>query len=170
MWWAIADFLVGPVGRWLAILSAFVLTGAVGFLKGIEYQESKHARVEVQTLTKRVEVVKKVAVGQEKISAAFEKGRVEREAEFRKLESEYTQNIRSLLDALPSACTWNDDIVGLLNRARQAGRPAPNPGKSADPMPAPRSAYRWETGVGGEADVAGREGVPRLSRQTQAVD
>lgn len=170
MWWAIADFLVGPVGRWLAILSAFVLTGAVGFLKGIEYQEGKHARVEVQTLTKTVEVIKKVSVGQERIAAAYEKGRSEREAEFNKLHAEYEQNIRSVLANLPATCNWNDDVVGLLNRARQAGRPAPNPGKSADPMPTPRSAYRWETGVGGEADVAGREGVPRLSRQTQAVD
>lgn len=162
MWWAIADFLVGPVGRWLAILSAFVLTGAVGFIKGIEYQEGKHARVEVQTLTKTVEVIKKVSVGQERIAAAYEKGRAEREAEFNKLHAEYEQNIRSVLANLPLACTWNDDVVGLLNRARQAGRPAANPGKSSDPMPAARSAYRWETGIGSETDDRGRQGVPRL--------
>lgn len=170
MWWAIADFLVGPVGRWLALLSAFVLTGAVGFIKGIEYQEGKQARVEVQTLTKRIEVVKKVAVGQEKIAAAYEKGRSEREAEFKKLDAEYQQNIRSVLAALPAACTWGDDVVGLLNRSRQAGRPAPAAGQPADPLPPARSAFRWETGVGGATDVGGRESVPRLSRQTQAAD
>lgn len=169
-WWAIADFLVGPVGRWLALLSAFALTGAVGFIKGIEYEEGKHARVEVQTLTKRIEVVKKVAVGQEKISAAYEKGRAEREAEFKKLDAEYQQNIRSVLAALPASCTWSDDVVGLLNRSRQAGRPAANPSKSVEPMPAPRSSYRWETGVGGEADAARREGLSRLPRQAQAAD
>lgn len=170
MWWAVADFLVGPVGRWLALLAVIAATGAAGFVKGIEYQEGKQARVEVQTLTKRIDVVKKVAVGQEKISAAYEKGRAEREAEFKRLDAEYQQNIRSVLAALPAACTWGDDIVGLLNRSREAGRPAPNPGKSADPMPAPRPPYRREAGVGGEADVAGREGIPRLSRQAQAVD
>jgi hypothetical protein len=169
-WWAIADFLVGPVGRWLALLAVIAATGAAGFMKGIEYQEGKQARVEVQTLTKRIEVVNKVAVGQEKISAAYEKGRSEREAEFKKLETEYAQNIRSVLASLPSACTWSDDVVGLLNRSRQAGRPAANPSKSVEPMPAPRSSYRWETGVGGEADVAGREGIPRLPRQAQAAD
>lgn len=168
MWWAIADFLVGPVGRWLALLSAFALAGVAGFVKGMEYEQDKAARVEVQTLTKRVEVVKKVAVGQEKISAAFEKGRAEREAEFKKLEFEYTQNIRSLLDALPAACTWNDDIVGLLNRAREAGRSPANPGKSANPMPATRPPYRREAGVGGEADVAGREGLSGVPGQAQA--
>ena len=170
MWWAIADFLVGPVGRWLALLSAFALTGAAAFLKGMEYQEGKQARVEVQTLTKRVEVVKKVAVGQEKISAAFEKGRAEREAEFKKLQSDYEQNIRSVLEALPLACTWNDDVVGLLNRARGVTRPAANPGKSDDPVPSPRSSYRWETGIGGEADAGRREGVPRLQRQASNAD
>ncbi len=170
MWWAIADFLVGPVGRWLALLSAFVLTGAVGFLKGIEYQEGKHARVEVQTLTKTVEVIKKIQVGQDKISSDYEKGRAEREAEFKKLQSEYDQSIRAVLAAMPDACTWGDDVVGLLNRARQAGRPAANPGKSADPVSAPRSAYRWETRIGGEADVAGLEGLPRVQRQASAAD
>lgn len=161
-WWAVADLLVGPVGRWLAIISAFVFAGAAGFVKGIEYQEGRQARVEVQTLTKQVEVIKKVAVGQEKISAAYEKGRAERDAQFKKLEAEYQQNIRSVLAALPDACTWNDDVVGLLNRARQAERPAANPGKSSDTMPAPRPTRRWETGVGGEADAGGLEGVPRL--------
>lgn len=169
-WWAAADFLVGPVGRWLAILSAFVLTGTVGFLKGIEYEEGKRARVEVQTLTKTVEVVKKVAVGQEKISAAYEKGRAEREAEFKKLEAEYDQNIRSVLAALPDACTWNDDVVWLLNRSRQAGRPAANPGKSSDPVPAARSTYRRETGIGSAADDRGREGISRLPRQASVAD
>lgn len=170
MWWAIADFLVGPVGRWLALLSAFALTGAAGFIKGIEYQEGKQARVEVQTLTKRVEVIKKVQVGQERIAAAYEKGRAEREAEFKQLNAEYEQNIRSVLAALPSACTWDDSVVGLLNRAREARRPAANSGKSADPVSPSRSTYRWETGIGGEADVAGREGVPRLPRQAQAAN
>jgi hypothetical protein len=170
MWWAIADFLVGPVGRWLALLSAFALTGAVGFIKGIEYQEGKRARAEVQLLTQRVEVIKKVAVGQEKISQAYEKGRAEREAEFNKLHAEYEQNIRSVLSSLPDSCTWNDGVIGLLNRARQAGRPAANPSKSNDAVPAPRSAYRWETGVGGPSDAGGREGVLGLQRQAQAVD
>lgn len=169
MWWAFIDFIVGPVGRWIALASAFVLTGTVGFLKGIEFQEGKVARAEVQYLTKRIEVVKKVAVGQERISRAYEQGRAEREAEFKKLDAEYQQNIRSVLAALPAACTWSDDVVGLLNRSRQAGRPSANPGKSYDALPAPRSPSRWETGIGGAANDSGLEGVSRVPGQATAT-
>jgi hypothetical protein len=168
MWWAIADFIVGPVGRWLILAAAFAATGVTGFLKGMEYQEGKVAKAEVQVLTKRIETVKKIAVGQEKISQAYEKGRQEREAEFKKLQSEYEQSIRSVLAAMPDACSWNDDVVGMLNRARQAGRPAANPGKSPDPLPSARSAYRWETGVGSPSDSLGREGVLGMQGQASA--
>jgi hypothetical protein len=168
MWWAVADFLVGPVGRWLALASAFVLTGAVGFIKGVEYQEGKVAKAEVQVLTKRIEVVKKVAVGQERISQAYEKGRAERDAEFKKLQSEYEQNVRSVLAALPSACTWSDDVVGLLNRARATGGPAANPSKPNGPVSAPRSTLRWETGISGATDAARRESVLGMSGPTPA--
>lgn len=169
-WWAVADFLVGPVGRWLAILSAFVFAGALGFVKGIEYQEGKQAMAEVQVLTKRVEVVKKVQVGQERISAAFEKGRAEREAEFKKLHAEYEQNIRSVLAALPDACAWNDDIVGLLNRSRGAVRPSANPAKPSDPVSPARSAFRWETGIGGSANDFGRQAVSGLPGPAPAAN
>lgn len=168
-WWAVADFLVGPVGRWLALLSAFVLAGATGFLKGMEYQQGKQALVEVQTLTKRVEVVKKVAVGEQRISAAYEKGRSERDAEFKKLQAEYEQNIRSVLAALPAVCTWGDDVVGLLNRARDAQRSAPGSSEFIDPMPTTRPALRWETRISAAPDGAGRPTVLGMSGSASAA-
>lgn len=155
-------FLLGPFGRWALIGLAFVGIGGAGFLKGMEWAEGKQAKQEVKEITKTVEVIKKVQVGQDKIAAAYEKGRAEREEEFRKLQNEFEQQLRATLAALPAACTWSDDVVGLLNRARQAGRPATGSGKPASTVPPARSAYRWETGIGGEADAGRREDVPRL--------
>lgn len=143
-------------------VGAVTFAAVTGFYQGAEWQKGKQAKQEVKVLTQKVEVVKQVQVGQDKIAAAYEKGRTEREEEFRKLQLEFDQKLQGVLAALPTACTWSDDVVSLLNRARGAGRPAANPSSAPVPLPTPRSTYRWETGISSPADGAGREAVPRL--------
>lgn len=137
------NLLLGPVGRLVLVLFALASAGGVGFWKGAEWQQGKRAKAEVQVLTKQVEVVRKVQVGQEQVAAAYEKGRADREEEFRKLQAEFDQQLRAVLATAPSVCTWNDDVVGLINRARSAGRGA-QPSSFGSGVP----QLRWEVSLG----------------------
>lgn len=156
-------FLLGPIGRWVLLAIAFAGAGGLGFLKGADWQQGKQALAEVKVLTKRIEIIRTIHVGQEEIASAYEKGRADREEDFRKLQAEFDQKLRDALVSLPAACTWGDDVVGLLNRARGARRPAADSSKSHDTVPAVKSAYRWETRIGGEANAERREVVLGLS-------
>lgn len=162
--------LLGPVGRWALLGVAFAGIGGVGFLKGVEWQEGKQARAEVQVITKRVELVRKVQVGQEKVSAAYEKGRAERDKDFANLQTKFDAEMRDVLAALPAMCTWNDDVLGLLNKARRGERLTADSSKPPAGVPGFGSAYRWETAIHSAANAVGRQGVCRLSEEAPRVE
>lgn len=152
-------FAFTPIGRWMLAIGAVTAAAVTGFYQGVEWQKGKQAKQEVKEVIRTVEVVKQVQVGQAKVSKAYEDGRSARDAEFRKLEAEYEAAHRSVLAALPSFCDWNDDVVGLLNRARSGVGVTPDTRKPNDSVPSAGGPLRWETGISSPSDAAGRQVV-----------
>lgn len=135
------ELLLGRAGAWLAGVLVAIAAAGTGYIKGKLDESDRQKLIFSDVIVKQVERIKTVYVNDGRVSEAYERGRKEREDEFKKLLAEL-EAAKPALIAMPSSCDLPDDVVGLLNIPRSADRPASGSGK-------PSGSMRWATSLAG---------------------
>lgn len=120
------DLLLGRAGVWLVGLLLLAGSFGSGYIKGREAEQNEQKLAMAEIIVKRIERIKTIYINDGNVSEAYEKGKREREDEFKRLKAELEQ---AKLDAIPPSCNLPDDVVRLLNTPR-AGRLSSSPEKS----------------------------------------
>jgi hypothetical protein len=137
---------------WLSAVVLLVGTFGTGFMKGAEWEQGKAAKIVVETLIKRIETIKYVVKKDNEIVVKHEQEKARLRDEMDGLRREYDK-LRGELDKRDGVCDLPPAILGVLNRARGAGGPTPNPGKpdaTVRPIAPPAG---WATGGTGTPDA-----------------
>jgi len=134
------ELLLGRAGAWLAGVLVAIAAAGTGYIKGKLDESDRQKLIFSDVIVKQIERIKTVYINDGKASEAYERGRKERENEFKKLLAELEKN--PVLVTMPSSCDLPDDVVGLLNIPRSADRPASGSGK-------PSNSMRWATSLAG---------------------
>lgn len=135
------ELLLGRAGVWLAGAFVVIFAFGSGYIRGKFDEQDKQKIALNDVIVKQVERIKTVYINDGKVSEAYEKGRKERDNEFKKLMAEL-EAARAGLEAMPVSCDLPDDVVRLLNIPRSSDRPAPSSSKPAGSM-------RWATSLEG---------------------
>lgn len=124
------DLLLGRAGVWLVGLLLLAGSFVSGYVKGREAEQKEQKLAMAEIIVKRIERIKTVYIKDGNVSDAYEKGKKEREDEFKRLMAELEQ---AKLDAISPSCNLPDDVVRLLNTPR-SGRLSSSPEKSSGSM------------------------------------
>jgi hypothetical protein len=163
------EFILGPVGRFLVVLVLIAAAGATGFVKGIEWDQGKTARAEVNVLTKRIETTKTVHAEQREIASAYERGKASRDNEFDGLQGQLDAAL-GRADRLPPVCDLTSDDLRLWNAARTGARGGqPDRVESPPSVPGPSSGAGRPAGDAAADGDRGREAVSGLRGSAAAV-
>lgn len=134
------DLLLGRAGVWLAGLLLLAGSFVSGYVKGRESEQKEQKLAMAEIIVKRIERIKTVYINDGNVSEAYEKGRKEREDEFKRLKAELEQ---AKLDAISPSCNLPDDVVRLLNTPR-ASRLSSSPEKSSSSLRGAGAAEGWK--------------------------
>lgn len=109
------------------VLVALVLGGtAAGFVKGIEWEQGKNARSQVETLYKVIRTSKTVVKKDNETVAALQESNARLEEELHDVRTKFA----AVRDQLNKMGSLPPDTVSMLNVARGSGGSPANPGNA----------------------------------------
>lgn len=127
---------------WGAVLLALALTGGVGFVKGISWEQGRAAIKELNRKDAVVKLKDTVYKKDNSAAAAHEQEKADLNDEIDGLRREYDK-LRGELDKRAGVCDLPDPVRGVLNRARTGlGSPTDSGKPQADVRSAPAPPAR----------------------------
>ena len=117
---------------WGVIALIVALAAATGFVKGMEWEQGKQAKVVVETLVKVITVFKTVVKKDNETVAALQESNARLEEELHDVRTKFA----AVRDQLNKMGSLPPDTVSMLNVARGSGGSPANPG-NANPVVRP---------------------------------